>query len=92
MTKHTPTPWNYSGNLVCSQINYEESVLVCETYEKNDMQSHNAALIVKAVNNFDSLFEVVEAMANFDGRNNSTHLKEMAREALAKASQKPIIF
>lgn len=35
------------------------------------------------------LLEVVTAMANFDGRNNNTHLKEMAKAALKKATSKP---
>lgn len=30
------------------------------------------------------LLEVVEAMANFDGRNNNSHLKEMARKLVKK--------
>lgn len=35
------------------------------------------------------LLAVVEAIASFDGRNNNTHLKEMARAALAKAKPQP---
>lgn len=41
----------------------------------------NARLIAAAP----ALLEVVEAMARFDGRNDNTHLKEMARAALALA-------
>lgn len=33
------------------------------------------------------LLDVVRAMANFDGRNNNKHLKNMAREALAKINE-----
>lgn len=42
----------------------------------------NARLIAAAP----ELLEVVQAMATFNGRNNNTHLKEMARAAIAKAT------
>ena len=44
-----------------------------------DLQLFKAALVA------DELLEVVRAMATFDGRNNNSHLKDMARAALAKA-------
>ncbi|KAB2792569.1 hypothetical protein F9K96_05350 [Brucella anthropi] len=41
----------------------------------------NANLIAAAPD----LYEVVDAMARFDGRNNNHHLKSMAKAAIAKA-------
>ncbi len=67
---------------------------VCDTVYIKDEQGHTVAtmfnksdystahLFVAAPD----LLEVVQAMANFDGRNNNHHLKEMAKAAIAKAT------
>lgn len=47
----------------------------------NEEMLANANLIAAAP----ELFEVAQAMANFDGRNNNAALKEMARVAVNKA-------
>lgn len=43
---------------------------------------HDDAKLIAAA---PELYEVAEAMARFDGRNNNHHLKSMAKAALAKA-------
>lgn len=95
---HTPGPWTAHTNNNTDYIDIDDarrervtSVCLVETDENGDEyisqgdteKKANARLIASAPD----LLEVVEAMANFDGRNNNSHLKEMARAAIAKATQ-----
>lgn len=84
-TKFTPGPWFISKKFVVGPRDQEDGqsygmiVGVADVYGEN--RSADAHLIAAAPD----LYEVVEAMARFDGRNNNHHLKNMAKAALAKA-------
>lgn len=84
----TPAPW-FKG---CTWSNGAQIVtdnkvngtydLIATVHANGDDFEANAKLIAAAPD----LLEVVRAMANFDGRNNNKHLKDMARAAIAKAT------
>jgi type VI protein secretion system component VasF len=89
--KHTQGPWTGrtaldSDGLTCKIVVEDASgANICEVSPHGHSQmkgESNARLIAAAPD----LLEVVQAMANFDGRNNNAALKEMARAAIAKAT------
>lgn len=90
-TKHTPTPWYWGDKSHHGYFNLRSDSGIVIGAEENyttpymDISEEDAAHIVKCVNMHDELVGVVRAMANFDGRNNNYHLKQMARETLKKA-------
>lgn len=80
------TPWHANGRAL--MIHDKDNIAVAVPAVNGfpiARQLQIRDLIVRAVNSHDDLVAVVEAMASFDGRNNNSHLKEMARAALAKA-------
>lgn len=82
-TTHTPGPWE----LLWEKSREGETIVQCRESLKAIAwvsDEANARLIAAAPD----LLEVVQAMANFDGRNNNKHLKDMAHTSIAKATGK----
>lgn len=86
--KHTPGPWTYNPNNQDGMLPHDNVIVAADgtdiisPSEWVTIKDANAYLIAAAP----ELLAVVEAMANFDGRNNNAHLKEMALSAIAKAT------
>lgn len=97
MSGYTPGPWIWtvdrsdqcetlrqSGTgevVISSQADINDYGLSVNPWM--DVSYEDARLIAAAPD----LLEVVQAMARFDGRNNNSFLKEMAKAAIAKATE-----
>lgn len=68
-TKHTPTPWGISGNLLVSGDRHVQNNRVGATFNYRGNAKANAAFIVRAVNAHEALVaalaEVMEWIANW---------------------------
>ena len=98
-TKHTPGPWRVivddcgplagrpsvvaSEELDCGIVHWDGFVQEYWRSARGDKEIEaNARLIASAPD----LLEIVQFMANFDGRNNNKHLKDLAKTAYTKAT------
>jgi hypothetical protein len=97
-TSHTPTPWKWDGSVVDFDKEQEAPWMVTDyipegkrTHDKilfgaiECSSEENAEFIIRACNAHDELIDFVKDVSEFDGRNSTIHLKEIAKELLAKA-------
>lgn len=86
--RHTPGPWVIDPGHSVVAVQTASGENIAATTSDNYWQEFteetlaNARLIAAAP----ELLEFAESVATFDARNNMTHLKEMARELVARAT------
>lgn len=99
-TKFTPGPWRVEAGttLIWGDCNPDDPtnyglgypiaecrLTPCASWAKGPRKAEEAEANANLIAAATELYEVVEAMARFDGRNNNHHLKNMAKAAIAKA-------